>query len=247
MTKVIYTRKELGPIAEYLMGFQDALRDEFLAGYDSLADAVRENSMPNLAGRGYESESSIVTQTDDGTYKPDVNSWTAVPFRYERHDGIIERSYTMQDDHPHAKKYPTAYKLIQEFGDKCPIANYSTMFPNSVLKRHTGPENRSGKYVRIHIPLIIPEGDIFLEVNGQEVDWSDCFGFNNQYAHSSFNLSNEIRVIFLIDFDREFIGLEPGTVFNQKMVENSKPFIRKKNGYSILSAMPPNFYIKRIP
>jgi hypothetical protein len=51
----------------------------------------------------------------------------------------------------------------------------------------------------------------------------------------------------LIDFDREFIGLEPGTVFNQKMVENSKPFIRKKNGYSILSAMPPNFYIKRIP
>jgi hypothetical protein len=79
------------------------------------------------------------------------------------------------------------------------------------------------------------------------VDWSDCFGFNNQYAHSSFNLSNEIRVIFLIDFDREFIGLEPGTVFNQKMVENSKPFIRKKNGYSILSAMPPNFYIKRIP
>lgn len=247
MTKAIYTRQELGPMAEYLMSFQDALRDEFLAGYNSLEEAVKDNGMPNLAGRPYDAANTIVTKNEEGKYTSNVDSWTAVPFRYERHDGIIERSFTTPEDHPHATKYPTAYKLIKEFGDKCPIANYSTMAPNSVLKRHTGPENRSGKYVRIHIPLIIPEGDIFLEVNGQEVNWSDCFGFNNQFVHSSFNLSNEYRLIFLIDFDREFIGLEPGSVYDPDMISKSKPFIRTKNNYTIVSATPPNsFYIKKL-
>lgn len=246
MSKAIYTRKELGPIADYLMSFQKALTDEFLAGYETLEQAIKENSTPNLAGRPYDTAETIVTANDNGKYESKIDSWSAVAFRYERHDGIVERSFTTHEDHPHAKKYPTAYKLIKEFGDKCPIANYSTMAPNSILKRHTGPENRSGKFVRIHIPLIIPEGDIFLEVNGQEVNWSDCFGFNNQFAHSSFNLSEEYRLIFLIDLDREFVGLEPGTIFDPEKVAKSKPFLRNKNGYSIISAMPPDFYIKKL-
>lgn len=247
MTKAIYTRQEIGPIAEYLMSFQDALRDEFLAGYDSLEQAVKANGVPNLAGRPYDAANTIVSKNEEGKYETSVDSWTAVAFRYERHDGIVERSFTTPEDHHHATKYPTAYKLIKEFGDKCPIANYSSMAPNSILKRHTGPENRSGKYVRIHIPLIIPKGEIFLEVDAQEVDWTDLFGFNNQFMHSSFNLSDEYRLIFLIDLDREFIGLEPGTEYDPAIASKAKPFIRNKNGYSILSATPPGgVYAKKL-
>jgi hypothetical protein len=247
MTKAIYTRKELGPIADYLMSFQKALTEEFLAGYESLEQAVKENGTPNLAGRPYDSASTIVSKNEKGMYEPSVESWMAVAFRYERHDGIVERSFTTPENHLHAIKYPTAYKLIKEFGDKCPIANYSCMAPNSILKRHTGPENRSGKYVRIHIPLIIPKGEIFLEVNAEEVNWDDMFGFNNQLMHSSFNLSDEFRLIFLIDLDREFIGLEPGTEYDPATASVAKPFIRNKNGYSILSATPPNgVYAKKL-
>jgi hypothetical protein len=247
MTKAIYTRKELGPVAEYLMSFQKALTEEFLAGYESLEQAIKENGTPNLAGRPYDSASTIVSKNEEGRYEPNVESWTAVAFRYERHDGIVERSFTTSEDHLHATKYPTAYKLIKEFGDKCPIANYSCMAPDSILKRHTGPENRSGKYVRIHIPLIIPKGEIFLEVNAEEVNWDDMFGFNNQLMHSSFNLSDEYRLVFLIDLDREFIGLEPGTEYDPATASKSKPFMRTKNGYSILSATPPGgVYAKKL-
>ena len=245
--QAIYSRKELGDVAEYLMSFQKSLTDEFMEGYSSLKEAIKTNGIPNLAGRPYDSASTIVSKNEEGRYEPNVESWTAVIFRYERHDGIVERSFTTSEDHLHATKYPTAYKLIKEFGDNCSLANYSCMAPNSIIKRHTDPENINGKNVRIHIPLIIPEGDIFLEVNGQEVNWSDCFGFSNQLMHSSFNLSDEYRLIFLIDLDREFIGLEPGTEYDPATASKSKPFMRNKNGYYILSVTPPGgVYAKKL-
>ena len=104
------------------------------------------------------------------------------------------------------------------------------MAPNTVLHRHTGPENRTGEYIRIHIPLIIPEGDLFFEVNGEEIDWSDIFAFNNQLAHSAHNLSNEHRMIFLIDIRRSRVGLPPGEPFNpdRHLYSMTQPFVRKK-------------------
>jgi hypothetical protein len=248
MTKSIYTRSELGPIAEYLMSFQKPLTQEFMAGYSSLEQAAKENGHAVLANRGYGSENSIVSENDNKIFQPAVDKWMSVPFRYERHDGILDKSFTVEKTDPAAEKYPTAYKLVSEFGHHCPIANYSIMAPNTVLKRHTGPENRSGKYVRIHIPLIIPAGDIFMEVDAQEVNWQDMFGFNNQKVHSSFNLSNEYRLIFLIDLDRQFIGLEPGVPFDSNSVSESKPFFRNKNQHHIISGHSGScgLYIKKI-
>jgi hypothetical protein len=112
------------------------------------------------------------------------------------------------------KKFPTAFKLINEIGDDCPVAFYSIMAPNTELHRHTGPENLDGKNIRVHIPLIIPEGDIFLEVDGEFVTWEDIFCFDNQYVHSAYNYSNEWRLIFLIDFTRESIGIPPGLPYD---------------------------------
>mgnify|MGYP001413015390 CR=1 FL=1 len=86
-------------------------------------------------------------------------------------------------------KYPTANAILKKYEEVVPIANYSILVKDSVIHRHTGPENRRGHHLRVHIPLHIPKGDIFLEVNGEEVDWSDCFGFNNQYTHQYFKNS----------------------------------------------------------
>jgi hypothetical protein len=76
--------------------------------------------------------------------------------------------------------------------------------------------------------LIIPEGDIFLEVNGEKVDWSGLVGFNNQLAHSSWNLSNEYRLTFMIDLDREFIGMPPGSLYDDRLEKYAKPFNEKE-------------------
>lgn len=230
--QAIYKRSEI-PIADYLMSHQKALTDEFLAGFSNLEEAIKTRGIDNLDRRKFGipldyTVNQIKTKVP-GTdkFEPNVESWKSVGFRYERHDETVDVSYSLDDDSEYAKAYPTAYKLTKEFGEFCPIANYSCMAPNSVLHRHTGPENRTGKYIRVHIPLIIPKGDIFLEVNGEEVDWSDLFGFNNQLAHSSHNYSDEYRLIFLIDFDREHIGMSPGTPYNPLYERLAKPFVRK--------------------
>jgi aspartyl/asparaginyl beta-hydroxylase (cupin superfamily) len=104
------------------------------------------------------------------------------------------------------------------------------MAPNTVLNRHTGPENRTGRFIRIHIPLIVPEGDVFLEVNGEEVKWDDLFGFNNQFVHSAYNNTDQYRLVFLLDLDREFIGMSPGEPWDERFEELAiQPFVRKKD------------------
>jgi hypothetical protein len=229
--QAIYKRSEI-PVADYLMSHQKALTDEFLADFGNLKDAIETRGVANLDRRQHgvpleETASYIQTKSSvTNEYENNVESWKSIPFRYERHDNVIDSSYSLDENSEYAKKYPTAFKLTKEFGEHCPIANYSSMAPNSILHRHTGPENRSGKYIRIHIPLIIPKGDIFLEVNGEEVDWSDLFGFNNQLAHSSHNLSSEYRLIFLIDLDRVHIGMSPGKQYYPIYEKFAKPFIR---------------------
>jgi hypothetical protein len=227
--QALYKRSEI-PIADYLMSHQQALKDEFLAGFNSLEHAIQTRGIDNLDRRKFgipleHTEQQIQTKVvGTNEFKPNVSSWKSVGFRYERHDDLVNTSYTVSKED--GQRYPTAYKLIQEYGIHCPIANYSCMAPNTKLNRHTGPENRTGKYIRIHIPLIIPAGDIFLEVNGIYTDWSDLFGFNNQLAHSAHNYSNEYRLVFLIDIDREHIGMPPGTPYNPLYEKNAIPFIR---------------------
>jgi hypothetical protein len=121
-----------------------------------------------------------------------------------------------------------AWKLIQEYGDDCPICSYSVLAPMSRIERHTGPENRTGEYIRVHVPLISPEGDCFFEANGDEIDWSDIWAFHNQVAHSAHNNTKHWRLVFLIDFRRAAIGMEPGEPFDESFDEHHvEPFVRK--------------------
>jgi aspartyl/asparaginyl beta-hydroxylase (cupin superfamily) len=105
------------------------------------------------------------------------------------------------------KLYPTAYDLVEAFGDNCFIGCYSIFEPNTILYRHTGTENRKAENIRIHIPLYIPDGDIGFEVEGEEILWHDVFSFNNQKLHSGWNNTNERRLVFLIDLKRSICDL----------------------------------------
>lgn len=228
--KIFWRRHELS-VGDYLMQHQEGLRNDFMRGYSTLEEAAKAQTtgvmkpwrLKDRLDRGipaHEVENSVTTND-----KPNFEAWRATPFRYERHD-YMNMSYTAPESM--RERYPTAYKLIEEYGDECPIANYTVLAPNSVLQRHTGIENRSGEFIRIHIPLIIPEGDIFFEAGGEEIDWSDLWGFNNQIAHSAHNYTNEWRLMFLIDLRRTFIGLEPGEPYdikNESMY--MAPFVRK--------------------
>jgi len=239
----IYRRHEI-PIADYLMSFKEALTEEFLRGYSNLEKAINAQGRPVLQKREdrkqyfdkVEFDAQLTRFPDAATQfirtlrgdESIVNphAWKNVELKYHC---PFENIHWDIDPEYAQKRYPVAYKLIQEFGDDCPISSFSYIGPMSTLHRHTGPENRLGEFIRIHIPLIIPPGDIFFEVHGEEIDWSDIFAFDNQLAHSAHNLSNDHRLIFLIDIRRSRIGMPPGQTYNRDRQLHSvaTPFVRK--------------------
>ena len=68
-------------------------------------------------------------------------------------------------------------------------------------------ENRRKQYVRCHIPLIVPQGDIKFEIERSIIiDWSNVFAFDNQCEHSAWNNSSHRRLVFLIDLHRSIVN-----------------------------------------
>lgn len=126
-------------------------------------------------------------------------------------------------------KFPTASSLVRKYYNHCNCASYNSLEPNSHILRHSDIENRERKFIRIHVPLIIPEGDTFFEVADEEVKWDDIFGFDNASFHSAYNNTNQRRLIFLIDLSREFLGISPEIPFDKNLTKTMPKFIRKQN------------------
>lgn len=207
--KNIYRREDLGQYADYFMSFRERLTQDFLKfSPDYVNGSFKEgHPIPQAA--------PILNNVDD---------WLSTPIKYVFDNINVSAS---PESAVHLK---TAIELVKEFEDDCPIANYSVIKPNSCIFRHTGPENRSGEFVRVHIPLIVPQGDIFFEVGGETVRWDDIFAFNNEIVHSAHNHTPFWRLVFLIDIRRSRIGLPPGRPYDKVRDEDSYPPFNCING-----------------
>jgi len=126
-----------------------------------------------------------------------------------------------------AKRFPTATALVTKYIDHCNVCSYSSMEANSNIIRHTDLENRDRKFVRIHVPLIIPEGDVFLEVNGVVLKWDNIFAFDNAGYHSAYNNTSERRLIFILDLSRKLLGIPPEIPYDLNSYESMPQFVRK--------------------
>jgi hypothetical protein len=227
--KALYTRAEI-PIAAEIMANQQGLLDDFMAGFDDLESAkdaqcirVMEEDYTGVHNGNHVVNKYLVSRNPvTKTWHPNAEGWWVKQFRFDDGNGNMLYDMTEED----CKRYPTATNMLKKYNDICPIMNYSIIAPYTVLHRHTGPENRDGKFIRVHIPLIIPKGDIFLEVYGNEVDWSDIFAFNNQLQHSAHNYSSEWRMVFLFDLDARAIGAVPGEPYDPELEANTPPFVR---------------------
>lgn len=225
-TKIYWRRHEI-PNADYLMQHADALREDFMRGFSTLKEAAAAQTKPVLDRRHLGIPLAVSSQWITTNNKPNIMGWRGTQFRYTREDELTKVNFTMEEELAKAK-YPTAWKLISEYGDDCPICSYSVLAPHSCIERHTGPENRTGEFIRVHVPLIIPEGDCFFEAANEEIDWSDIWAFHNQFAHSAHNNTDEYRLVFLIDFRRTAIGMEPGAPYDPKWdTEAMGKFVRK--------------------
>ncbi len=222
----IFKRSEI-PIADKLMTFQKGLLEDYMRGFSDLKEAFELQGVEALqrANISKESASYMLKSKNSltGKFENNMHSWKAINIKYEH----LEQDIKLRCSKIQSNRYSTANKILKEFGEEnCPILNYSCLAPNTIIQRHTGIENRRGETIRIHIPLIIPKGDVFFEVFGEEIDWSDLFAFNNQFVHSAHNLTNEYRLVFLMDIKREAAGLPKGMPYDPSLEIEAPPFVR---------------------
>lgn len=220
MNKRIWTRKDI-PVADDLLSFREGLIEDFMKGYSSLKEAVEAQSVntiqPQYLNCSMEEALKMLLSRDPNTYKWSGNfdNWKSVLIRnVVEVDGV--RTFDETIDEESAKRYPTAMKLLEKYSDACYGMVYSSLLPYTILRRHIGPENVNGRYIRIHIPLIVPEGDLFLEVRGEETTWDDLFGFNNQFLHSAHNYTDEYRLILIVDLLKDKIGMSDDIFYHDE-------------------------------
>jgi len=221
-----YWLREEIPIADELMSYAPALIEEFLSYHDTFTDSSKPADMSKLVPYNHTASATADgtgSQSIDYLVQAQPNAWLIDNLKYTSRFGEVFNDYNNEDI---KKRFPTAGKLIDKFGDNCPIATYSILNSNSVIKRHTGIENRTGEFLRIHMPLIIPEGDIFFECEGYEIDWTDIWAFDNQLTHSAHNHTPHRRLIFLIDIRRSYLGLPSGSVYDGIRTARIPKFVR---------------------
>jgi len=213
MTKNIFKREDFPKDAEYMMSLVDGLRNDYL----------------NYNANVLEKDPSKIRLVGDDTHPDNIEhlldtpgTWRSISVIYQ----FADKNIRMDEE---TKKYfPTALELTDYYGADTPISNYSSIEPGTVIHRHTGIENRSGEYIRVHIPLIIPEGELFFEVAGEIVTWDDIWAFNNQKLHSAWNYTDKRRVVYIIDIRRTRLGLPPGLPYDAMRDEVTvTPFIYK--------------------
>lgn len=211
--KAVWQRDEIR-IADDLLSYVPKLREEFLAYHTDFIDGDFALGVPI----------NIPTLNSPSQLTSKTYAWKMGPLKYLWPQAGIQEDYYLNKDV--AERFPTACEIVKKYNNNCACVGYSILEKNSVIVRHTGIENRDNEYLRIHVPIIVPEGDIFFEVEGVELDWSDIWGFDNQLIHSAHNLSNNRRLVLLIDIRRDFLGIPNGEPFDPKRELSIPPFVR---------------------
>jgi hypothetical protein len=189
---MIWYREQIS-IADELINLVPKLREDFLnyhTDYDTTFSKGVSYAEPNTQSTLNEHERSV---------------WKADGLRYVCPDQHIEQNLFLDEEVQN--RFPTATELTKKYIDHCGTSGYSSLDPGGVISRHADVENTSQKTVRIHIPLIIPTGDLCFEINGIQNQWSDLFAFDNGQLHSAYNKTNKRRLIYIIDITREFLKL----------------------------------------
>lgn len=210
MTQTIWYKDEL-PIADELLAMAPKLLEEFLAYHTDFDTTF--------------SKCKTYAETNSNAYVKDSekNAWRTDGLKYALPDKHVEMNF--YKDPSVRARFPTATALTEKYASECGCSGYSILDAGGVIERHTDIENRSRRTVRIHIPLIIPEGDTFFEVDGVEVDWTNIFAFDNESLHSAHNYTDKRRLIYIIDLSRSLMGLPEAKPFTPTPV---LPFVRKK-------------------
>ena len=93
------------------------------------------------------------------------------------------------------KLFPKTYAIIKDLGIHDIVT--SKLRKDTLVPEH---QEREG-VIRIHLPLIVPEGNLGFGINGEEIRWTEgkCFAFRICHLHKAWNYTKEDRVNVLVD------------------------------------------------
>lgn len=161
-----------------------ALQKEFLNGYPTVESRLEADDVLNVYN---------CKPGDRKDYYDD--GWLSLMLKYP--DDEVPDEMDVLDT-----KYPIAASIIREYEKDVCLALYSCLGPHSSIPQHSDVENPNNEFVRIHIPLFIPKGDVYFMVGHTKITWDNgVFGFDGG-LHSAANNTDEWRVIILIDIKR---------------------------------------------
>jgi len=215
-----WLREDLS-IADELTALAPKLREEFLNYHSDFIDG--EFSKGKFFDHKIYNLNEILNK--QYAWKTDFLKYSLEPHEKNGVSETIKDDYYLIDEV--RNRYPTAVALTEKYAKDCPISSYSILEPDTIIKRHTDIENRDAKFIRIHIPLIVPEGECFFECEGYEIDWSDIWAFNNQRAHSAYNLTDRRRLVYIFNISRSILGIEDSKYsFDFEVESATPPFVR---------------------
>ena len=101
--------------------------------------------------------------------------------------------------HEGIRRCPFTASLIQQHIPSHGAAGFSVMHAGTRIKPHEGYD---GSFLRCHLGLRIPKGDCGLQVADEVCGWDvgKVIFFDDRLRHSAWNLTEEDRVILLVDF-----------------------------------------------
>jgi len=98
-------------------------------------------------------------------------------------------------------KCPKTSALIKEHIPHHQAVGYSILRGGTEIKPHTGYQ---GNFLRMHLGLRVPPEKADITVSGQTHAWKEgeVLIFDDSKEHSARNLSDQVRVVLIIDFDK---------------------------------------------
>lgn len=139
------------------------------------------------------------------------SSWTVFPLCYTfPANDITQRRFIDKT----CAFVPQTTTLLKGLGQSLRTALFSRLHPKTKLGTHTGWSDLANHVLRVHIPLIVPRGEVcgtWVDgcVETQDVGRIICF--DDSKVHRAFNYSeNEERIVLIIDLKRPD-GLPQGT------------------------------------
>ncbi|CAG5079134.1 aspartyl/asparaginyl beta-hydroxylase domain-containing protein [Parvicella tangerina] len=105
-------------------------------------------------------------------------------------------------------------------------ADFSVLPPQTDILPHKG---YSRMITRCHLPLIVPKGDLGIEVNGEKRFWEEgkLISFDDSLIHRAWNHTNEVRVVMMIDVPSENYNYTADQICRYKLENMDDPYLLK--------------------